>query len=261
MAPGAAAGDTPSAGRAIHDDHSATRTRVVRSLVEDGPATAAALAERLGLTPGAVRRHLDALLDEALISAGDRPPYGPSAPRRRGRPARVYAVTDKGRAAGGPSDDDLAAEVLRFLRRTQGDDGVIGFAQDRLRDQQDLYAKALDPIPLQERPKALAELLTAEGFAASVDAVPGSAIGVQICQHHCPVAHVAAEFPELCDAEARMFSEVLGTHVQRLATLAHGDGVCTTHLPGAPPQTQNPSRPDPQPDAERSTTVHDRSIR
>jgi predicted ArsR family transcriptional regulator len=55
--------------------------------------------------------------------------------------------------------------------------------------------------------------------------------GVQICQHHCPVAHVAAEFPELCEAETRAFEQVLGTYVQRLATIAHGDGVCTTHVP------------------------------
>ncbi|NUR80964.1 MAG: transcriptional regulator, partial [Dermatophilaceae bacterium] len=24
----------------------------------------------------------------------------------------------------------------------------------------------------------------------------------------------------------------VGSHVQRLATIAHGDGVCTTHIPG-----------------------------
>ena len=58
-----------------------------------------------------------------------------------------------------------------------------------------------------------------------------AAAGVQICQHHCPVAHVAAEFPELCEAETRAFEQVLGTYVQRLATIAHGDGVCTTHVP------------------------------
>jgi predicted ArsR family transcriptional regulator len=42
---------------------------------------------------------------------------------------------------------------------------------------------------------------------------------------------VASEFPELCDAETAAFSEILGTHVQRLATIAHGDGVCTTFIP------------------------------
>jgi predicted ArsR family transcriptional regulator len=45
------------------------------------------------------------------------------------------------------------------------------------------------------------------------------------------VAHVAAEFPQLCEAETQVISRLVGTHVQRLATIAHGDGVCTTHIP------------------------------
>ncbi len=58
-----------------------------------------------------------------------------------------------------------------------------------------------------------------------------SAAGEQLCQHHCPVAHVAERFPQLCEAETEVFSRLLGKHVQRLATIAHGDGVCTTHIP------------------------------
>jgi len=54
--------------------------------------------------------------------------------------------------------------------------------------------------------------------------------GEQLCQHHCPVAHVAAEFPQLCEAETEAFGRLLGTPVQRLATIAHGDGICTTHV-------------------------------
>jgi hypothetical protein len=34
--------------------------------------------------------------------------------------------------------------------------------------------------------------------------------GEQICQHHCPVAHVAAEFPQLCEAETEAFGRLLG---------------------------------------------------
>jgi len=58
-------------------------------------------------------------------------------------------------------------------------------------------------------------------------------MGQELCQHHCPIAHVAAEFPQLCEAETEALSKVLGTHVQRLATIAHGDGVCTTFIPSA----------------------------
>jgi hypothetical protein len=34
----------------------------------------------------------------------------------------------------------------------------------------------------------------------------------------------------LCEAETEAFGRLLGTPVQRLATIAHGDGICTTHV-------------------------------
>jgi predicted ArsR family transcriptional regulator len=78
-------------------------------------------------------------------------------------------------------------------------------------------------------------VLTSRGYAAQAREA-GS--GVQLCQHHCPVAHVAAEFPELCEAETQAFAELLGTHVQRLATIARGDTACTTHVPLEAPEIQ-----------------------
>ena len=88
-----------------------------------------------------------------------------------------------------------------------------------------------------DRAQALAAALTAEGYAATASAISG---GGQLCQHHCPVAHVAAEFPQLCEAETAAISRVLGRHVQRLATIAHGDGVCTTCIPA--PRTTDEKR-------------------
>ncbi len=90
-----------------------------------------------------------------------------------------------------------------------------------------------DPLA---RAEALAAALTAEGYAANATTI---ASGGQLCQHHCPVAHVAAEFPQLCEAETAVISRLVGTHVQRLATIAHGDGVCTTHIPTQPGRAQS----------------------
>jgi len=76
--------------------------------------------------------------------------------------------------------------------------------------------------------------MTKAGYAATTTRVGGPMQGIQICQHHCPVSHVAEEFPELCEAEKQAMSEVLGTHVQQLATIANGDCACTTHVPLTP---------------------------
>ena len=77
-----------------------------------------------------------------------------------------------------------------------------------------------------------------------VEAGDDVVVGLQLCQGHCPVQHVAAEFPELCEAETDAFSRLLGVHVQRLATLAQGDHVCTTFVPtpGARPHTERSTR-------------------
>ena len=90
------------------------------------------------------------------------------------------------------------------------------------------YRKAIEAVSPDDRTEALAKALSRDGYAATARTAP---VGEQLCQHHCPVAHVAEQFPQLCEAETEIFAELLGTHVQRLATIAHGDGVCTTFIP------------------------------
>jgi predicted ArsR family transcriptional regulator len=72
----------------------------------------------------------------------------------------------------------------------------------------------------------------------------GPLAGVQLCQGHCPMQHVAAQFPQFCEAETEAFSRMLGVHVQRLATLAGGEHVCTTFIPtpSTPERTARPSQ-------------------
>ena len=118
-----------------------------------------------------------------------------------------------------------------------------------------MVAQAAD---LRTRVQALADALSRDGYAAAAGPapVPGSnsagmtkaaavvGNGEQICQHHCPVAHVAAEFPQLCEAETEAFGRLLGTPVRRLATIAHGDGICTTHVTCASRATEQETSPE-----------------
>jgi predicted ArsR family transcriptional regulator len=213
-----------------------TRQRVTRSILVNGPSTAAALAERLDLTPAAVRRHLDQLLEEGEIEARE-PRVG--AVRGRGRPAKVFALTESGRDGFDQQYDDLAVQALRFLAETGGDDAVRQFADRRVAFIEERFAGLQAEHPELESAEVLAKVFTDEGYAASVRDLP---VGEQLCQQHCPVSHVAHEFPQLCEAETAAISKVLGRHVQRLATIAHGDGVCTTCIPDMPTPTEKKER-------------------
>ena len=206
-----------------------TRGQVARLILELGPATAATLGGRLGLTPAAIRRHLDNLIAEGMVETRTARTYGN---RGRGRPAKLFVITDAGRSAFEHAYDDLATNALRFIADKMGAGAVAEFARRQVAELERRYTPAVGRGDLKARATALAEALSADGYAASAGPAPavGMAGGEQICQHHCPVAHVAAEFPQLCEAETEAFGRLLGAPVQRLATIAHGDGICTTHV-------------------------------
>ena len=216
-----------------------TRGQVARLILELGPSTAATLGGRLGLTPAAIRRHLDNLIAEGMIETRTARTYGN---RGRGRPAKLFVITDAGRSACEHAYDDLATSALRFIEQTSGPQAVAEFARRQVSELERRYAPVVARGELRRRVQALAEALSADGYAASAGPAPAIGAvstgtfggGAQICQHHCPVAHVAAEFPQLCEAETEAFGRLLGTPVQRLATIAHGDGICTTHVTCTP---------------------------
>ena len=204
-------------------DDLSTRDAVARSVLENGPSTAVVLGERLGLTPAGIRRHLDLLVGDGILEA--REPHQ-AVSRGRGRPSKVFVMTDSGREKFEHSYDDLAVAALKFMSAQSGEHLVKAFAQSRADDIERKATVAL--AKRSNKTEALASFLTEQGYASSVES---RQMGEELCQHHCPIAHVAAEFPQLCEAETEAFSRVLGTHVQRLATIAHGDGVCTTYIP------------------------------
>jgi predicted ArsR family transcriptional regulator len=201
---------------------------VVQLLMESGSITAAEIGARLGLSAAGVRRHLD-----ALIELGDAEAHPAKAWQQagRGRPAKRFRLTAAGRGKLGHRYDDLALAAMRQLREIGGQEAVSAFARQRI----DAILAEVKPVDggadIEATAERIAAALTKAGYAATTARVDGGVPGVQILQHHCPVANVAREFPELCQAERQAMADVLGTHVQRLATIATGGYVCTTHVP------------------------------
>ena len=202
-----------------------TRAAVVKLLLEEGPITAPDIGERLSLTAAGVRRHLDALLESGEAQAINAPAW---AHRGRGRPPKMFQLTATGRGKLAHAYDDLAGAAMRQLREIGGEEAIKQFARKRVEAIVAGVEPLHEPGQMEAKAEEIAGAFTSKGFAASIREV-GS--GVQICQHHCPVSHVAEEFPELCEAELEAFREILGTHVQRLATIANGNCACTTNIP------------------------------
>ncbi len=211
-----------------------TRDLVQQAIAKDGPLTVAALASRLGLTPAAVRRHIDLLAGEGTIDECEPASAGETG-RTRGRPARAYILSEASHAGMKSDYADVATSALRFLAEHAGVDAVGEFASEHGAQLEARYAAQLVTAgdDGNARAQALATALSADGFAASIRPVGAGMplAGVQLRQGHCPVQEIAGQFPAFCEAEAEAFSRLLGVDVQRLTTLVKGGHACMTFIP------------------------------
>ncbi len=206
-----------------------TRQRILHLLLAHGPLTAHDLADSLQITTVAVRRHLAALADAGDVEIRDQ-----EGPRGRGRPAKDYILTEQGRHEFGQSYDALAIQALSELVAVVGEDAIGKLAEQRLAVVESEYKRLRADSPEANPVELLAQALNASGYFAST---PESG---ELCQHHCPVSQVAAQFPQLCEAETRIFSRLLGADLSRTSTIAHGDFACRTHL-DSPTMLPNPT--------------------
>lgn len=206
-----------------------TRREVMLLLLKLGPSTAGELGEHLGLSAAGVRRHLDNLVDEKLAENCEALAVSGQT-QSRGRPAKQYRLTELGREQFGHSYDDLAQLAITQLREAGGDEAVRALARTRIQGILDgiEIADEDDADEVERVAREVAAAFDKNGYAATVTRA-GS--GVQICQHHCPVASAAADHPELCEAEHEAIAHAVGLHVQPLASIAAGNGVCTTNIP------------------------------
>ena len=223
-----------------------TRRAIVRLLLESGSITAAEIGRRLGISAAGVRRHLDALVDGGDAEAN---PAAAWQQAGRGRPAKRYRLTSAGRAKLEHAYDDLASAAMRQLREIGGDEAVRAFARRRIDSILEGVgpADAADPGAVEDAAGQVSDALTRAGYATTATRVGAPRGGIEICQHHCPVSHVAEEFPELCEAEKQAISDILGTHVQRLASIVNGDCACTTHVPLTKTTAADNTSPDNEP--------------
>ncbi len=203
------------------DPRSRARDRVLLQLKTRGTLTAAQLADRLEITPMAVRQHLAALQSEGLVDFE-------TTAQRVGRPARLWSLT--GRAADRFPDThaDLTVELLSAMREVFGEEGLDRLIESRSRRQRESYRQRLPDSdrPLSERVAALSALRREEGYMAEWQEEADG--GFLLVENHCPICAAAALCQGFCRDELELFRDVLGadTRVERCEHLLEGARRC-----------------------------------
>ncbi len=187
-----------------------------------GALTARELAERFGVTPNALRRHLDALEADALVRH-DREVRGV------GAPVHAYALTAAGEALFPQAYAPVLEAVLETLREAAGTEGVRTAIRRQWAPLVTGAGSRLAELPLEERAQLVAELRSSQGYMAEAivsEAAPEANGSVTVREHHCAVRDVVARFPEICAAEQELLEELLGVPVVRTQYIPAGCAVC-----------------------------------
>ncbi|MFN8580488.1 MAG: helix-turn-helix domain-containing protein [Gemmatimonadaceae bacterium] len=199
-----------------------TRGELLVALKRAQPLTAKELADRFGVTANALRRHLKELEVEGLVL------YRREI-RGVGGPIFAYSLTASGEALFPRAYESALEHALEHVREVEGTDGVVRLFRKRWEQIAESAKPELARLPVVERARRLAELLTSLGYMAEAVESGGAAGAATqtLHEHNCAIRLVAERYPEVCEAEARFIEEVLGVEVTRQAHIAKGANSCT----------------------------------
>ena len=192
----------------------ADRPAILDLLKIHGPLNAPRLAKLRGVALTAVRQQLAVLEREKLVEVRVEK-------RKVGRPTQVYALSDKADALFPQAYGPFALALLRQIREHDGEKKIDQLFDRRTRALIATYRKRMAGMSTAEKWRELAKIRAAEGYMAKAEGQ-----GRGLSEHHCPIAAIAKEFPQVCGFEKKLFEAVLGKPLDRSDHLASGGRAC-----------------------------------
>jgi predicted ArsR family transcriptional regulator len=200
-------------GYNAHMSKITARQRVVGFLRRRKTATAALIAQGLGMSAASVRYHLGVLSADGRVVAEKAP-----GALKRGRPEQSYRLSE--RVLGDNLGMLAEAALVSWFEHLSEDDrhAAIQHISERVSEQVGSIDSALAG---PKRMVQLVERLTALNYEAGWEA---GAQGPRIVLGHCPYAAIIARHPELCRMDAHMLSVQMGSPAEQLLKMEQKPG-------------------------------------
>jgi DeoR family transcriptional regulator, suf operon transcriptional repressor len=211
-----------------------TRAKVLETLKKSDGLTADQLAEILGVTSMAVRKHLAALERDGFVDTV-------VCRRPIGRPAHVYRLSPRAEGVFPKHYDSVITDLLDDLIEIDGIEKVETLLARRGERTKRLLRRYIDPkAPLGERVAGLTRAMDEIGYLASWESIENNRFVIKL--YNCAIDRVAERFPAVCRHEASMFRDVLDAEVERGCHMITGDHMCSYIVqepdPTSPPRIQ-----------------------
>jgi DeoR family transcriptional regulator, suf operon transcriptional repressor len=199
-----------------------TKHDILTVLLKQGQSTAQELADRLAITPQAIRRHLKDLEQDGLI-------VHEAVPASMGRPNHLYELSPEGRRQFPDRYNDFSLSLLDAMAETVGKEQMSSILRQQWQHKAQEYRDKVGTGNLQERVESLVALRQSEGYMAEfhrVDEADPTA-GFVLTEYNCAISQIAESYPSVCGHELEMFTIALADcKVERTHWLVRGEHRC-----------------------------------
>lgn len=196
-----------------------TRDQILRIVRGHREATVSQIAETMGLTHQAVRRHLDGLRADGLIEARlERHGVG--------RPSMLFSVTDRGDETAGHTYLQLLSRLFRHIekepegeRKQMLEEMFSGIAQEVAAE----HVSEVRGQTLDERVAQVTRALEGEGIA---DGWRKDGDVFHIHNGECPYIRLAALSDAPCRSDRQSIELLVGAAVEQTRRIVDGAPLC-----------------------------------
>jgi predicted ArsR family transcriptional regulator len=203
-------------------DESSTRKNILFLIKKNGNMSIDGLSKVIDITPMGIRQHLIALEKKGLVKYA-------SVKKGIGRPGFIYSLTETAHDLFPYSYDKLAIDILRNIRKYEGDEKVekiFGWRKDKILNTSRNALAGMET--LGDKVNGLKDILESEGHFVEVSE---GAENYHLNQYHCPISRVSVEFRDACNSELQLYRELLGREVKRVQAISEGANSCLYMIP------------------------------
>ncbi|RAL27002.1 helix-turn-helix transcriptional regulator [Thermoflavimicrobium daqui] len=198
-------------------ENGSTRNQILILLKTKGPLTVSDMAEHLGVTEMAVRRHLNTLERDQLIQSQ-------LLRQSMGRPTSQYFLTEKSEEFFPKNYHMFTLDLLQDLEELQGSEFIDSLFRNREKRLTESYQSMFQEKSLRERIETLAKLQESKGYM--VEWEENSAESFTLVEHNCPIVQIANRYNQACNCELNWFRNLLDAEVQLYECKAKGGQNC-----------------------------------
>ena len=189
-----------------------TRWQILLCLKKSIGMTVSQLADTLGLSSMGVRQHL------AILGRDNMVRYDWER-RDRGRPRYVYKITE--------TADELftkhylltSIEILDAIHDLYNSEGIEQVLRKRMERRMEEYSSKLTGETLDEKVIKLTNIRDAQGYLSEFEETEDY---FMLKEYSCPNVKIATRYPQVCEYEEELLSNLLKAEIVRECTVKDG---------------------------------------